>query len=86
MKHALSRVVSKLKIKAMELSKEQKEQRLRNIVQYVAVIKGQLVDMYQLMDTMDYDTRMEVRDNISNVKDELNAILLASKWQFKIKE
>ena len=69
----------------MELSKEQKEQRLRNIVQYVAVIKGQLVDMYQLMDTMDYDTRMEVRDNISNVKDELNAILLASKWQFKIK-
>jgi len=70
----------------MELSKEQKEQRLRNIVQYVAVIKGQLIDMYQLMDTMDYDTRMEVRDNISNVKDELNAILLASKWQFKIKE
>ena len=70
----------------MELSKEQKEQRLRNIVQYVAVIKGQLVDMYQLMDGMDYDTRMEVRDNISNVKDELNAILLASKWQFKIKE
>ena len=69
----------------MELSKEQKEQRLRNIVQYVAVIKGQLVDMYQLMDAMDYDTRMEVRDNISNVKDELNAILLASKWQFKIK-
>ena len=69
----------------MELSKEQKEQRLRNIVQYVAVIKGQLVDMYQLMDTMDYDTRMEVRDNISNVKDELNAILLASKWQFKTK-
>tara|TARA_R100001509_G_scaffold160352_1_gene128032 strand:+ start:16 stop:225 length:210 start_codon:yes stop_codon:yes gene_type:complete len=69
----------------MELSKEQKEQRLRNIVQYVAVIKGQLVDMYQLMDGMDYDTRMEVRDNISNVKDELNAILLASKWQFKIK-
>ncbi len=41
--------------------------------------------MYQLMDTMDYDTRMEVRDNISNVKDELNAILLASKWQFKTK-
>jgi len=70
----------------MELTREQKEQRLRNIVQYVAVIKGQLVDMYQLMDTMDYDTRMEVRDNISNVKDELNAILLASKWQFKIKE
>lgn len=70
----------------MELTKEQKEQRLRNIVQYVAVIKGQLVDMYQLMDAMDYDTRMEVRDNISNVKDELNAILLASKWQFKIKE
>ena len=70
----------------MELSKEQKEQRLRNIVQHVAVIKGQLVDMYQLMDGMDYDTRMEVRDNISNVKDELNAILLASKWQFKIKE
>lgn len=69
----------------MELTKEQKEQRLRNIVQYVAVIKGQLVDMYQLMDTMDYDTRMEVRDNISNVKDELNAILLASKWQFKTK-
>ena len=69
----------------MELSKEQKEQRLRNITQYVAVIKGQLVDMYQLMDGMDYDTRMEVRDNISNVKDELNAILLASKWQFKIK-
>jgi hypothetical protein len=69
----------------MELSKEQKEQRLRNIVQYVAVIKGQLVDMYQLMDGMDYDTRMEVRDNISNVKDELNAILLASKWQFEIK-
>ena len=86
MNHALTRVVSKLKIKAMELTKEQKEQRLRNIVQYVAVIKGQLVDMYQLMDTMDYDTRMEVRDNISNVKDELNAILLASKWQFKIKE
>ena len=74
-----------LKIKAMELSKEQKEQRLRNIVQHVAVIKGQLVDMYQLMDGMDYDTKMEVRDNISNVKDELNAILLASKWQFKIK-
>jgi hypothetical protein len=70
----------------MELTKEQKEQRLRNITQYVAVIKGQLVDMYQLMDGMDYDTRMEVRDNISNVKDELNAILLASKWQFKIKE
>jgi len=70
----------------MELSKEQKEQRLRNIVQHVAVIKGQLIDMYQLMDGMDYDTRMEVRDNISNVKDELNAILLASKWQFKIKE
>ena len=70
----------------MELSKEQKEQRLRNITQYVAVIKGQLVDMYQLMDGMDYDTRMEVRDNISNVKDELNVILLASKWQFKIKE
>ena len=69
----------------MELTKEQKEQRLRNIVQYIAVIKGQLVDMYQLMDTMDYDTRMEVRDNISNVKDELNAILLASKWQFKTK-
>lgn len=69
----------------MELSKEQKEQRLRNIVQYVAVIKGQLIDMYQLMDGMDYDTRMEVRDNISTVKDELNAILLASKWQFKIK-
>ena len=69
----------------MELTKEQKEQRLRNIVQYVAVIKGQLVDMYQLMDSMDYDTRMEVRDNINNVKDELNAILLASKWQFKIK-
>ncbi len=69
----------------MELTKEQKEQRLRNIVQYVAVIKGQLVDMYQLMDAMDYDTRMEVRDNISNVKDELNAILLASKWQFEIK-
>ena len=69
----------------MELTKEQKEQRLRNIVQYVAVIKGQLVDMYQLMDGMDYDTRMEVRDNISNVKDELNAILLASKWQFEIK-
>jgi len=69
----------------MELTKEQKEQRLRNIVQYVAVIKGQLIDMYQLMDGMDYDTRMEVRDNISNVKDELNAILLASKWQFKIK-
>ncbi len=85
MKHALNRVVSKLKIKAMELSKEQKEQRLRNIVQYVAVIKGQLIDMYQLMDGMDYDTRMEVRDNISTVKDELNAILLASKWQFKIK-
>ena len=70
----------------MELTREQKEQRLRNIVQYVAVIKGQLIDMYQLMDTMDYDTRMEVRDNISNVKDELNAILCASKWQFKIKE
>ena len=70
----------------MELTKEQKEQRLRNITQYVAVIKGQLVDMYQLMDGMDYDTKMEVRDNISNVKDELNAILLASKWQFKIKE
>lgn len=70
----------------MELTKEQKEQRLRNITQYVAVIKGQLVDMYQLMDGMDYDTRMEVRDNISNVKDELNAILLASKWQFKIKD
>ena len=69
----------------MELTKEQKEQRLRNITQHVAVIKGQLVDMYQLMDGMDYDTRMEVRDNISNVKDELNAILLASKWQFKIK-
>ena len=69
----------------MELSKEQKEQRLRNIVQHVAVIKGQLIDMYQLMDGMDYDTRMEVRDNISNVKDELNAILLASKWQFEIK-
>ena len=69
----------------MQLTKEQKEQRLRNITQYVAVIKGQLVDMYQLMDGMDYDTRMEVRDNISNVKDELNAILLASKWQFKIK-
>ena len=82
---ALTRVVSKLKIKAMELTREQKEQRLRNIVQYVAVIKGQLVDMYQLMDAMDYDTRMEVRDNISNVKDELNAILLASKWQFKTK-
>jgi hypothetical protein len=85
MNHALTRVVSKLKIKAMELTREQKEQRLRNIVQYVAVIKGQLVDMYQLMDSMDYDTRMEVRDNINNVKDELNAILLASKWQFKIK-
>ena len=70
----------------MELTKEQKEQRLRNITQYVAVIKGQLVDMYQLMDGMDYDTRMEVRDNISNVKDELNAILCASKWQFKTKE
>lgn len=69
----------------MQLTREQKEQRLRNISQYVAVIKGQLVDMYQLMDAMDYDTRMEVRDNISNVKDELNAILLASKWQFKIK-
>ena len=70
----------------MELSKEQKEQRLRNITQHVAVIKDNLLDMYQLMDGMDYDTRMEVRDNISNVKDELNAILLASKWQFKIKE
>ena len=70
----------------MELTKEQKEQRLRNIVQYVAVIKGQLVDMYQLMDTMDNNTRMEIRDNISKVKDELNAILLASKWQFEIKE
>ena len=70
----------------MELTRHQREERLRNITQYVAVIKGQLVDMYQLMDGMDYDTRMEVRDNISNVKDELNAILLASKWQFKIKE
>ena len=70
----------------MELTKEQKEQRLRNITQHVAVIKDNLLDMYQLMDGMDYDTRMEVRDNISNVKDELNAILLASKWQFKIKE
>jgi|TARA_Y100000289_G_C3912783_1_gene145639 hypothetical protein len=70
----------------MELTKEQKEQRLRSIVKYVSLIKGQLVDMYQLMDGMDYDTRMEVRDNISTVKDELNAILCASKWQFKIKE
>lgn len=70
----------------MELTKHQREERLRNITQHVAVIKDNLLDMYQLMDTMDYDTRMEVRDNISNVKDELNAILLASKWQFKIKE
>ena len=70
----------------MELTRHQREERLRNITQYVAVIKRQLVDMYQLMDGMDYDTKMEVRDNISNVKDELNAILLASKWQFKIKE
>ena len=70
----------------MELTRHQKDERLRNIKQHVGVIKDNLLDMYQLMDSMDYDTRMEVRDNISNVKDELNAILLASKWQFKIKE
>jgi hypothetical protein len=48
-------------------------------------MKDHLVDMYKLMDDMDSRTRIEVRDNISNVKDELNAILLASKWHFEIK-
>jgi len=55
-------------------------------MQHVGIIKDNLLDMYQLMDVMDNDTRLEIRDNISNVKDELNAILMASKWQFEIKE
>jgi len=69
----------------MELSKHQKQERLTSIKQHVGIIKDNLLDMYQLMDVMDHDTRLEVRDNISNVKDELNAILMASKWQFEIK-
>tara|TARA_R100000654_G_scaffold74712_2_gene109770 strand:+ start:986 stop:1198 length:213 start_codon:yes stop_codon:yes gene_type:complete len=70
----------------MELTRHQKDERLRNIKQHVGVIKDNLLDMYQLMDVMDNNTRMEVRDNISKVKDELNVILLACKWQFEIKE
>ena len=58
---------------------------MTSIMQHVGIIKDNLLDMYQLMDVMDNDTRLEVRDNISNVKDELNAILMASKWQFEIK-
>ena len=58
---------------------------MTSIMQHVGIIKDNLLDMYQLMDVMDHDTRLEVRDNISNVKDELNAILMASKWQFEIK-
>lgn len=69
----------------MELSKHQKKERLTSIKSHVSIIKDNLLDMYQLMDVMDHDTRLEVRDNISNVKDELNAILMASKWQFEIK-
>ncbi len=69
----------------MELNKHQKQERLASIKSHVGIIKDNLLDMYQLMDVMDHDTRLEVRDNISNVKDELNAILLASKWQFQIK-
>ena len=59
---------------------------MTSIMQHVGIIKDNLLDMYQLMDVMDNDTRLEIRDNISNVKDELNAILMASKWQFEIKE
>ena len=70
----------------MELSKHQKKERLTSIKQHVGIIKDNLLDMYQLMDVMDNDTRMEARDNISKVKDELNVILLACKWQFEIKE
>mgnify|MGYP003132728064 FL=1 len=70
----------------MELSKHQKKERMTSIKQHVGIIKDNLLDMYQLMDVMDNDTRLEIRDNISNVKDELNAILMASKWQFEIKE
>jgi len=70
----------------MELSKHQKKERLTSIKQHVSIMKDHLVDMYKLMDDMDSRTRIEVRDNISNVKDELNAILMASKWHFEIKE
>tara|TARA_R100000654_G_scaffold47376_2_gene73641 strand:- start:8099 stop:8311 length:213 start_codon:yes stop_codon:yes gene_type:complete len=70
----------------MELSKHQKKERLTSIKQHVSIMKDNLLDMYKLMDVMDNDTRLEIRDNISNVKDELNAILMASKWQFEIKE
>ena len=69
----------------MELSKHQKQERLTSIKQHVGIMKDHLVDMYKLMDDMDSRTRIEVRDNISNVKDELNAILLASKWHFETK-
>ena len=70
----------------MELSKEQKKERMKSESLHINIAKANLLDMYQLLDVMDNDTRMEVRDNISKVKDELNVILLACKWQFEIKE
>ena len=70
----------------MELTKEQKKERMKSVYRHINIAKANLLDMYQLLDVMDNDTRMEVRDNISKVKDELNVSLLACKWQFEIKE
>lgn len=70
----------------MKLNADQKKERMRSVSRHINIAKANLLDMYQLLDVMDNDTRMEVRDNISKVSDELNVILLACKWQFEIKE
>ena len=70
----------------MKLNADQKKERMRSVSRHINIAKANLLDMYQLLDVMDNDTRMEVRDNISKVSDKLNVILLACKWQFEIKE
>ena len=70
----------------MKLNADQKKERMKSVSRHINIVKANLLDMYQLLDVMDNDTRIEVRDNISKVKDELNVILLACKWQFEIKE
>ena len=52
----------------MELTKEQKKERMKSVSRHINIAKANLLDMYQLLDVMDNDTRMEVEKYIEFIK------------------